>query len=73
MKRPPEMSRKQFKDALARNGFKQIILWITDTTGVAPGISWGVVMHRDGRTAYRATLAMVLRERKAIEEKGSRA
>lgn len=69
MKRPPEMSRGAFKAALARNGFKQTLLWITDATGIAPGISWGVIMHRNGKTAYRATLARVLRERNAIEMK----
>lgn len=70
MKRPPEMSRAAFKSALARNGFRQTLMWISDTTGIAPNISWGVVIHRNGKTAYRATLAKVLRERNAIEAKG---
>lgn len=69
MKRPPEMSRKQFQAALARNGFKQVLVWISDTTGQVPGTSWGIVMHRDGKVARRATLAKVLRERRAEIEK----
>ncbi len=67
MKRPPEMSRAQFNAALKRNGFKKVLLWISDTTGIVPGVSWGVLLHRNGKTAYRATLAHVLRERNAAE------
>jgi hypothetical protein len=65
MKRPPEMSRRQFNDALSRNGFKQVLVWIKDTTGQVPGTSWGMVLHANGKPARRATLAKVLRERKA--------
>lgn len=65
MKRPPEMSRRQFTEALTRNGFKQTLLWIQDTTGQVPNVSWGIVMHRGGKIARRATLAKVLRERTA--------
>lgn len=65
MKRPPEMSRKQFAAALQRNGFKQVLLWVQDTSGAVPGTSWGMVMHMNGKNAYRATLAKVLRERRA--------
>lgn len=68
-RRNPEMSRAQFKAALARNGFKQTLLWIEDTTGQVPGISWGIVMHPGGKVARRATLAKVLRERRAEIEK----
>lgn len=65
MKRPPEMSRKAFQAALARRGFRQVLLWVQDTTGQVPGTSWGMVMHMNGKTAYRATLAKVICERDA--------
>lgn len=71
MKKPPEMSRDQFRKALHRNGFSQTLLWISDRTGQVEGISWGVVMHRSGKIARRATLAKVLRERNAEIEKRS--
>jgi hypothetical protein len=63
MKRPPEMSRAQFRKALERNGFRQVLLWINDTTGAVPGTSWGMLLYRNGKSAYRATLAHVIRER----------
>jgi hypothetical protein len=71
MKRPPELSKRQFDAALRRNGFRQVLLWVQDTTGIAPGTSWGMVMHMNGKSAYRATLAKVLRARNAIEEQQS--
>jgi len=65
MKRPPEMTRKQFQAALKRNGFRQVLVWIEDTTGQVRGTSWGMVMHSSGKMAYRATIAKVIRERDA--------
>jgi hypothetical protein len=73
MKRPPEMTKAEYRRALERNGLKQALLWISDTTGVIPDISWGVVLHgappRKGRMAYRATLAKALRERRVEAER----
>jgi hypothetical protein len=69
MKRPPEMTKRQFTAALQRNGFRQVLLWITDTTGQVPGTSWGMMMHHNGKMAYRASLAKVIRERNAAVER----
>lgn len=70
MKRPPELTRRQFQAALKRNGFRQVLLWCTDTTGQVPGTSWGMTLHSSGKPAYRATLAHIIRERRvAIEKK----
>jgi hypothetical protein len=63
MKAPPEMSAAQFNKALAKHGFKKVLLWVHDTTGKVPGVSWGIIMHRNGKTARRATLAKIIRER----------
>jgi hypothetical protein len=69
MKSPKEMSRTQFKAALAKYGFRQSLLWVSDTTGQVPGTSWGMILWgsgpRKGKVAYRATLAKVIRERDA--------
>lgn len=72
MKRPPEMTRRQFQVALKRNGFRQVLLWVCDTTGQVPGTSWGMVLHANGKTAYRASLAKVIRERTAQVERDER-
>lgn len=69
MKRPPEMTRRQFHAALKRNGFQQVLLWVRDITGQVPGTSWGMVMHMNGKPAYRASLAKVIRERRAQIER----
>lgn len=63
------MTRKQFQAALKRNGFRQILLWIEDTTGQVHGVSWGMVMHTGGKMAYRATIAKVIRARTAQIER----
>lgn len=42
-----------------------MLLWISDTTGQVPDTSWGIILHRNGKVARRATLAMVIRERDA--------
>lgn len=68
-RRNPEMSRAQFHAALKRNGFRKILLWIEDTTGAVRGTSWGMVLHMNGKAAYRATLAKVLRERRLQVER----
>lgn len=71
MKRPPEMTRRQFQAALKRNGFQQVLLWVRDTTGQVPGTSWGMVLHANGKTAYRASLAKVIRAREAEIERAA--
>ena len=65
MKRPPEMSRRQFRETIKRRGFRQILMWFEDTTGECPGVSWGAILHMNGKMAYRATLAKIIRERDA--------
>lgn len=71
MKAPPEMSRKQFNASLARNGFRQCLLWFEDMTGQCPGVSWGGVLHRNGKMARRATIAKLRRDRDAeIKRRG---
>lgn len=69
MKRPPEMTRRQFQSALKRNGFKQVLMWVSDITGQVPGTSWGMTYHASGKPAYRYTLARVIRERRAQIER----
>lgn len=64
MKRPPEMSRAQFRAALKRNGFRQILMWFEDTTGECPSVSWGAILAiKTGKIMRRATLAKIIRER----------
>jgi hypothetical protein len=66
MKAPKDMTGPQFAEALRRNGFRKVLLWIEDTSGACPGVSWGIVIRRGtGRIMRRATLAKVLREREA--------
>lgn len=69
MRSPPELTKRQFTTALERNGFRQVLMWIQDTTGQCPGVSWGMVMWRGGKMAYRASLAKAIRERKAAVAK----
>jgi hypothetical protein len=57
------MSRREFQKCLKRRGFSQVLLWVRDATGEVPNISWGFILHPNGKPAYRATLAMVIRER----------
>ncbi|HWP88521.1 MAG TPA: hypothetical protein VNM70_11610 [Burkholderiales bacterium] len=63
MKQPPDMSRAAFKAALVRNGFRQVLLWGEDTTGMTPGVSYGMVMNHKGKILRRASLAYMLRRR----------
>lgn len=67
--RNPEMSRAQFRKALERNQLKQILIWIKDISGKIDDVSWGIILHSNGKTAYRATLAKALRERRALIER----
>lgn len=67
--RNPEMSRAQFRKALERNQFRRVLLWIEDTSGKIPYTSWGMTLHGNGKPAYRATLARVIKERRAYLEK----
>lgn len=68
MKQPPDMSRAQFKDALARHGFKgPILMWFQDTKH--PHISYGGVYSMKGKLHRRATLAKLIRSRKEEEAK----
>lgn len=68
MKRPPEMSRKAFHAALARNGFaRPVLMWCQDTSGRTSGVSYGLILHRNGKIARRASLAALLRKREQQE------
>lgn len=58
MKRPPEMSRAQFTAALKRHGWTKQLLWICRTDRDA---AVGMVLHMNGRPAYRASLAKAVR------------
>jgi hypothetical protein len=64
MKAPKDMTGAQFAGALRRNGFRKVLLWIEDTSGACPGVSWGIVIRRGtGKIMRRATLAKVIQER----------
>jgi hypothetical protein len=64
MKAPKDMTRAQFAAALGRNGFRKVLLWIEDTSGACPGVSWGIVISRGtGKIMRRATLAKVIQAR----------
>lgn len=64
MKRPPDMSARQFNAALKRNGFRHAFLfWFEDTTGQTEGISYSGIFYRKGKLARRATLAHLLKRR----------
>lgn len=65
MKPAREMTRRQFAEALNRNGFKQMMMWFTDTTGQTPHLSSGAILYRNGKVARRATLAHCIRARDA--------
>jgi hypothetical protein len=62
MKRPPDMSRAQFRAALQRRGWKQVLLWID----VGGGHSIGMVMI-DGKMNRRASLAHAIQSIAKIE------
>lgn len=66
-----DMTRKQFRAAVQRHGWRQQLLWIsgTDKQGHTCGI--GAVMRRSGRgwkTNYRAWLAKAIRELESKRE-----
>lgn len=64
MKAPRELSRKQFNEAMQRNGFKHhALFWFIDTTGQTPGCSYSGIFWRNGKLARRATLAHLIRRR----------
>jgi len=62
MKAPRDMTRREFKQALARHGFRQVLLWMQDDTGKT-GVSYGMVMNTKGKVLRRASLAKAIRER----------
>ena len=69
MRKPRDLTAAQFNAELRCRGFRRILLWVEDTTGVAPGVSFGVIVsQRTGKILRRATLAKVLRERALHEE-----
>jgi hypothetical protein len=66
MKVMRDLTRAQFQRALAKNRFRQVLMWIEDISGECPGVSWGVIiLAGSSRIARRGTLAKVLRERAA--------
>ena len=65
-----DMTRAEFKQAIARRGWRQELMWVTgiDKEGRTCGI--GLVMSKRGRewkTNYRATLAKAIRELQEVE------
>jgi hypothetical protein len=74
MKVPRDLTRDQFLSALRKRGFRKVLLWIEDTSGACPGVSWGIVIRRGtGGIMRRATLAKVIQEREAEIAKRDRA
>jgi hypothetical protein len=70
VKRPPEMSHRQFVAALKRNGFRHAALfWFEDTSGRTPGASYSGIFTRKGKTCRRATIAHLIRQRDAQEHR----
>jgi hypothetical protein len=66
MMRPRDMTRAEFKAALARRGFRgPIIAWFEDTTGATPGVSYSGVYTRKGKLLRRTTIAHLIRSRDA--------
>ena len=65
MKQPPDMTRAAFKAALRRNGFAIVLLWMRDTSGQTPGVSYGMTMNHKGKILRRASLARAIRLRAA--------
>jgi hypothetical protein len=57
MRAPRDMSRREFRAALARRGWRQVLLWIE----VGEGRAVGMVMV-GGRVNRRASLAHAIRE-----------
>ncbi|MDE2105419.1 MAG: hypothetical protein KGL39_49790 [Patescibacteria group bacterium] len=57
MKRPPDMSRKQFLSALRARGWKQVMWWVD----IGGGRSIGLVLI-GGKINRRASLAHAIRE-----------
>lgn len=66
MTKIPEMTAKQFSDALKRRGFRHAFLfWFEDTSGACPHVSFGGLFTRKGKLLRRATLAQLIRARDA--------
>lgn len=59
MKRPPDMSRKQFQAALKAGGMRQVLLWVELPDKSA---SIGMLLNMNGKVNYRASLAKAIRE-----------
>lgn len=57
MKRCRDMTRAQFKAALARRGWRKVLLWIE----VGDGVSIGMTMI-NGKLNLRASLARAIKE-----------
>ena len=64
MRAARDLTRAQFQAELKRQGFRQVLLWFEDTTGEV-SVSYGAIMHRTGKIARRATLAHLIRSRRA--------
>jgi hypothetical protein len=48
MKVMRDLTRAQFQRALAKNSFRQVLMWIEDISGECPGVSWGVIILAGG-------------------------
>lgn len=63
MKRPPDMSRKQFQAALKARGMRQVVLWVELPDKSA---SIGMMLNMNGKVNYRASLAKAIRESERV-------
>jgi hypothetical protein len=68
------MTKSQFRKAVAENNFRQVLMWLEDTTGktgvTGTGTSYGLVINRaTGKVMRRASLARAIQLReKHIKE-----
>lgn len=69
MERPRDMTRAEFKAALRRRGWRQVLMWVD----IGGGTSIGMVMLHKGRRGWtvdrRASLAKAIRESEHIAAK----
>ena len=64
-----DMTRAQFKAALARNGFESVMgMWFTDTTGQT-STAFGAIITRQGVVRRRETLAHIIAKRREEAQK----
>jgi hypothetical protein len=67
-----DFSRAQFKAACARQGFRPVLLWLEDTSGETPGISYGMISDLKGKVRRRESLSHAIRSRRAHARQNER-